>query len=100
MPMLAAMAVPSTALRAKDVVISWSPLGFFQAQATPVGGMAAAGLGGQAANTVRLARGRRLGLAGALDSPIWTGGRWPSSSVHPAAARLALPRWNCLHECS
>jgi hypothetical protein len=28
MPMLAAIAVPSSALRAKDVVISWSPLKF------------------------------------------------------------------------
>ena len=31
MPMLAAIAVPSSALRAKDVVISWSPLKFSNA---------------------------------------------------------------------
>src|ERR1043166_6114687 len=71
MPMLAAIAVPSSALRAKDVVISWSPLKFPNAGHS-LSRNGAAGPGGRCRRTDKPGRRPRLGLAGAGGSVIWT----------------------------
>src|SRR6185312_6212422 len=71
MPMPAAIAVPSSALRAKDVVISWSPLKFFKTRANPVvdGGRLPAALPPQALGRTA---GRVLDWQAPVDWGTWT----------------------------
>src|SRR5207249_3314761 len=69
-PMLAAIAIPSSALRAKDVVISWSPLKFLKRG--PFRLRNAAASGGRCRRTVKPGRRPCLGLEGARRLPTWT----------------------------
>src|SRR5439155_1699845 len=70
MPMLAAIAIPSSALRAKDVVISWSPLKLLKRW--PFRLRNAAASGGRCRRTVKPGRQPCLGLEGARRLLIWT----------------------------
>src|SRR5690242_19471466 len=98
MPTLAAIAAPSSALRAKDVVISWSPL-MFPRDVHSRAGMRPPALEAVAAARTSPGASRvldwkapvdsRLGLSGAVSfAKLYCYVATPSAGVHPVVARL------------